>query len=391
MRIALFSDSVLPVLNGVSVSVDALVSELRNSGHSVTVFAPRHPAYEERDPNTYRFRSIEMPFAKGFPMAYPPYIRMLRKFRNHEFDIVHTHTIGIVAFVGLRWAQSHGLPVVSTYHTLYDRYAHYVPYLPRRYARYKIAKHTSFYYNNVDHVITPSEVALRWLRRHSVTTPATIIPTAARPPLAHDRAEARRKLGMPPDHKVLLFVGRLAIEKNMETLFQAAAHAMREDASIRLWVVGDGPFRPDCQRIVRNLGIGDRVRFEGFVPRENVDPYYAASDLFVFASVTETQGLVIQEAMTYSLPPVLVEGGGASAGVTNDFNGVVVRNDPVLFGQTILDVLSDDATYARLSANALKSTRDLGPALTAERVLDVYNLVVSGAAGVPPESYATVQ
>jgi glycosyltransferase involved in cell wall biosynthesis len=114
MRVALFSDSVLPVLNGVSVSVESLVSELRNKGHSVHIFAPQFPGLIEPDPNTYRFRSIEMPFGKGFPLAYPPYIRMLRRFRRHEFDVIHTHTIGILGFVGLRWAESHGLPIVAT-------------------------------------------------------------------------------------------------------------------------------------------------------------------------------------------------------------------------------------------------------------------------------------
>lgn len=391
MRIALFSDSVLPVLNGVSVSVDSLVSELRNKGHSVHIFAPQYPGLQESDPNTYRFRSIEMPFGKGFPLAYPPYIRMLRKFRRHEFDLVHTHTIGILGFVGLRWAESHDLPIVSTYHTLYDRYAHYVPYLPRRYARFKIAKHTNFYYNSVDHVITPSDASLRWLRRHSVSRPVTVIPTGVRPAGFFDRAEVRRRLGIAPEQRILLFVGRLAIEKNMDTLFEAVAMTMATRADVRLWVVGDGPYRDACQALARRFEIGDRVKFVGFVQRDDVDPFYAAADLFVFASVTETQGLVVHEAMTYGLPPVVVDGGGASAGVEDGVNGLLSRNDPAALAATICRALSDDGLLARMSDQASRSSRGEGPAVMADRVLAVYDSVLKARRRAATAEYATVQ
>ena len=391
MRIALFSDSLLPVLNGVSVSVDSLVTELRNKGHSVHIFAPQFPGLQEADPNTYRFRSVEMPFGKGFPLAYPPYIRMLRKFRRHEFDVIHTHTIGILGFLGLRWAESHGLPIVATYHTLYDRYAHYVPYLPRRYARFKIAKHTNFYYNSVDHVITPSEASLRWLRRHSVTRPASVIPTGVRPPGFFSRAETRRRLGISPDQRILLFVGRLAIEKNMETLFEAAAMVMADDPAVRLWVVGDGPYREACHRLARKFSIGDRVKFVGFVPRNDVDPYYAAADLFVFASVTETQGLVVQEAMTYGLPPVLVDGGGAGAGVESGVNGVLVRNDPAAFAAAISGVLADDDVLARLGDHASRSVRGDGPSVMADKVVSVYETVLRARDDSSAKVYASVK
>lgn len=391
MRIALFSDSVLPVLNGVSVSIDSLVSELRNKGHSVRIFAPRFPGLEETEPNTYRFRSIEMPFGKAFPVAYPPFIRMLRKFRRHEFDLVHTHTIGSLGFVGLRWAESHGLPIVATYHTLYDRYAHYVPYIPRRYARFKIAKHTNFYYNSVDHVITPSEASLRWLRRHSVTTPVTVIPTAPRPSGFYDRAESRRKLGIAPDQRILLFVGRLAVEKNMETLFEAVAMTMAARSDVRFWVVGDGPYREACRALARRFEIGDRVKFVGFVHRDDVDPYYAASDLFVFASITETQGLVVQEAMTYGLPPVLIDGGGAGAGVDDGVNGVLCRNDAAALAGSILGVLADDELLAFLGENAMRSVRGVGPSAMADRVLEVYASVLSERQQSDLKAYAPVQ
>lgn len=378
LRVAIFSDSVLPVLNGVSVSVDALVSELRNQGHSVHVFAPRYPHYREPDSNTYRFRALETPWTKGFPIAYPPFLRMLRKFRRHDFDVVHTHTIGVLGFVGLRWAESHELPIVSTYHTLYDRYAHYIPFFPRRYVRFKIAKHTSWYYNSVDQVITPSDASLRWLRRHSVRTPVTVVPTGTKPRTFHDRSETRQALNIPADQRIMLWVGRLAIEKNMETLFAMAEQAFDQDPNLRLWLVGDGPYRSECQTLARKHRIGDRVRFVGFVPHDEVSLYYSAADVFVFSSMTETQGLVVQEAMSHGLPAVCVGGGGASASIRDGVNGFIVKNDPKMFAGTVLRILRDDALYSGLSESAARTDRLNGTPEMCERIVAVYRRAIEG-------------
>ncbi len=372
----MFTDSALPILNGVSVSVDALINQLRHDGHSVHLFTARYPGYKDPDPNTYRFRAMESPFSKGYPASYPPFYRMLQRFRQNEYDVVHTHTPFILGLVGLRWAESHSLPIVSTYHTLYDRYAHYIPVFPRRYVRFRLAKHTNFYYNQVSHVITPSEASYRWLRRHSVTTPISIVPTGIPKHSFIDRATARQTLGIPPEAKVLLYVGRLAQEKNLAMLFEAVSLAFAEDSTLRLWLVGDGPYRSECLAIVRRLGIGDRVRFVGFVPRQEVDRYYSAADLFVFSSLTESQGLVVQEAMVYGLPAVVVGAGGVGDAVTHGVNGYVVKNDPKPFGAAILSTLHNDTLYAKLSEGALREVRGQGIGEMASAIVNVYESAI---------------
>ncbi len=375
LRIALFSDSALPIINGVSVSVASLIGELRDQGHSVSLFTSANAGHIDADPNTYRFRAVETPWTRAYPLAYPPFFPMLRKFRQNEFDVIHTHTPFTIGFVGLRWAQSHEIPVVSTYHTLYDRYSHYFP-LPRRYIRYKIAKHTSFFYSSVNHVITPSSASARWLRRHSVDTPISIIPTGIPPVTFFNRSELRQAHGIAPQHRVLLYVGRLAPEKNLETLLQATAIAMSHDLNLRLWLVGDGPHRDACLNLVRVLGIGDKVRFVGFVQREDVNQYYALADLFVFSSISETQGLVVQEAMSYGLPAVAVIGGGASAGIENGVNGFIVKNDIHEFSRAMSDVMGDDHLYSDLSVGAKRAVRGFSTAAMAEKVVAVYRQVI---------------
>lgn len=162
----------------------------------------------------------------------------------------------------------------------------------------------------------------------------------------------------------------------MGTLIEGASEVLRQDRSAHLWLVGDGPYRMDCMEMVRRLGIGDRVRFVGFVPRDEVDRYYCAADIFLFASVTETQGLVVSEAMTYGLPAVVVQGGGAGASVVDGENGFLVRNDARQLAERALQLLTDEPLYARMSNAARRSVRSYTIADMVERVLDVYGCVL---------------
>ena len=184
-------------------------------------------------------------------------------------------------------------------------------------------------------------------------------------------------LGMGHDQRILLYAGRLAREKNLDTLFEAAAILFKSDPSLRLWLVGDGPFRPECAAMARKHGIGDRVKFVGFVPREEVNRYYAAADLFVFPSMTETQGLVVLEAMNYGLPAIAVGGGGASENVLDGINGFVVKNDPQEFAGACQNTLNDDSLHAKLSEGAQRTARSQGPEQMVDSVLEVYGRVLN--------------
>jgi glycosyltransferase involved in cell wall biosynthesis len=249
-----------------------------------------------------------------------------------------------------------------------------------------MAKHTNFYYNNVAHVITPSDASLRWLRRHAVDTPVSIIPTGSPRGPVLDRSETRRALGIAPEARVLLYVGRMAPEKNLGTLIEMTRLAIQADPSVRLILVGDGPFRSECRALVRKAGIGDWVRFEGFVVRKDVDQYYAAADLFVFPSISETQGLVIQEAMMYGLPAVAVIGGGASDGIEEGVNGLIVRNDPQAFADAVLSVLHSESLAARLADGANRASRDRSVGAMTDRVLNVYDEAIGNYERVAPGS-----
>jgi glycosyltransferase involved in cell wall biosynthesis len=376
LKVAVFSDSASPVANGVSVSIDTLIAALRRRGHSVHLYTSRFPGHVDSDPNVHRFPSIRSPWTGDYPLAVPPFYPWFAEFKRQGFDIVHTHTPFTVGFVGLRWAESTETPIVATYHTHYDKYVHYMPFFPRRYLRYKVAKHTHFYYNSVDHVVTPSEASRRWLLRHSVSTPVSVIPTGVPEPKMFDRSEVRSQFGADPDTRVLLYAGRIAVEKNIRLILEAAQTVLSLRRSCVLWIVGDGPARAAFTEEARLLGIGDRTVFWGSVPRHDVDRFYAAADVFLFASMTETQGLVVTEAMTYGLPAVVVQGGGASQAVTDGVSGFIVPNNPDDMASHVLRLLDDDTLAASVSRAARHDGLNLTVGAMAGKIETLYHQVV---------------
>lgn len=379
MNIAIFTDSYLPVINGVSVAIDLLVTEVRQLGHRVYVFTPSFPGHQDAGPYVIRFASLMTPWAKGYPLALPPFGRTLKRFRKVKVDVIHTHTPYTVGFCGLRWAESHNIPIVSTYHTLYENYAHYVPYLPHKYVDHKIAKHTNYYYNRVGWVITPSGAAKDSLLRHDVRTPIEIIPTGIpRAPLI-DRLDARKAIGVPPDEFMLLYAGRLAPEKNLDLLIGCMRRWRATIPEARLHFVGGGSGRAALKALAHRYDLSHWVTFHPSVPRKELDTYFAAADVFTFPSRTETQGLVIGEAQALGLPAVAVEGGGAHEAITHGVDGFVEFDAIEAFAARVEWLAARPEKLREAGDAALVSSRKRSPMETAKHVLGIYDRVI----GIP--------
>ncbi|MEP0766654.1 MAG: glycosyltransferase family 4 protein [Fimbriimonadia bacterium] len=390
MNVAIFSDSYLPVLNGVSVSVHTLVAGLRARGHRVWVFAPAFPGHRDTDPDVVRFRSLITPWAKGYPLARPPFRGTLRRFQRLPIEIVHTHTPFTIGFCGLRWAESAGIPILSTYHTMYDRYVHYVPFFTRRYVAYKVAKHTRYYYGRVARVITPSHAAADVLRGHGVTTPIEVVRTGIPQAKAIPKSEARDRLGIPQDESTLLYVGRLASEKNLGLLLDCLPRWRTSFPNARLRLVGDGPGRPLLESRAAELGIRERLTVHGQVGHDEVLVYMAAADLFVFPSTSETQGLVIGEAQSLGLPAVAVRGGGAPETIEHGVDGMVVADDAQEFAQAVEEILRDPVLRAKMSENALRSPARISPDEYVGRIERLYEEVLGERQQETPTQPASV-
>jgi glycosyltransferase involved in cell wall biosynthesis len=270
---------------------------------------------------------------------------------------------------------------VFTYHTLYDKYAHYVP-LPRPLVARQAVAWSIAFANSADVVIAPSAGLASRLRAQGVRRPVVVLPTGVdldtfRP---GDREAARRALGLPPAVPLCLYVGRLDREKNLEFLLDAFALVAARQPDARLVLVGRGTREALLRRHVARLPGGDRVHFAGGVPPELAPCYYQAADVFVFASTTETQGLAVLEAMAAARPVVAVRASGVEEAIVDGVTGLLVAEDREVFAGAVLQLLADSGLAGKLSAGGREAARAFGARALGARLAALYATVRAGQA-----------
>jgi len=378
MRIGIFSESYEPVINGVSVSILTLTSELKKLGHEIVVFAPHVKGHKDVENHTIRFPSFTTPVARDYPLAIP-YIRGLTgKVKELNLDVIHTHTPFTLGKLGLRLGKKLGIPVVSTNHTLYTEYVHYFPLAPKSVSRAYIIRLERNYYNRCDHVIAVSRVTEQVLRGYGVTVPITVIPTGLSIDTTRDevaRKRIRQEFGIPREARVLLYVGRVAREKHLDLLLQAFEKLAPKYLDIRLMIAGGGPYEAQCRSNAAKLACSNRIVFTGAVPREKVAKYYSVGDIFSYPSPTETQGIVVCEALGAGLPCVLVNGGGTPEMVVDGQDSLLTRIEVEDFAEKMDSLLSNPALMEQFSQRAVVNASRFTPRSMAEKALEVYESV----------------
>ncbi len=383
LRIGMFSESFHPVQNGVTTSVRTLIAELRGHGHHVWVFAPEHQNQPEHETNVVRFPSFVTQFNPEYPLAYPfiPRMRLASQIERLKLDIIHTHTPFVLGLTGADLAIGTGIPLVSTLHTLYSEYSHYVSFLPEAFTLGLLEAFLPWYYNRCNAVICPSRTAADHLRGLGVDRPIDIVPTGIPlpPPETIDelsRAGVRASLGIEPETPLLLYAGRLAPEKQIGWLMDIFARIREREPEAVLAIAGGGPLLDGLTDHARTLGIHDSVRFLGPIPRREMDPIYASADLFVFPSPSETQGLVIGEARAAGTPAVVIDAGGAPETVRDGVDGFrIPEGDEKEFADCVVMLLQDRGRLDRVSARARETAREQSPEQMVLRMLEIYERV----------------
>ncbi|MGD8514370.1 MAG: glycosyltransferase [Granulosicoccaceae bacterium] len=334
MRILMISDVYFPRINGVSTSIQTFRSELKAQGHEVTLLAPQYPADDKFDDDAIvRLPSRYVMFDPEDRMIKPAAMRSLRNtLRQQRFDIMHIHTPFVAHYEGLRLAKRLDLPCVESYHTFFEEYLyHYIPLLPKRLLRTVSRRFSCSQCNNMDHLVVPSTAMLGVLRDYGVATPATVLPTGIdmRQFENMDGMRFREKFGIEVGRPLLLHVGRVAHEKNIGFLLKVIAALRLHIPELLFIITGEGPAEGDLRRQARALDIEDNVRFIGYLPRNGeLQDCYAAADVFVFASRTETQGLVLLEAMACGTPVVSTAVMG-TRDVLEDGQGAIIVEEQV--------------------------------------------------------------
>ncbi|MFN2448877.1 MAG: glycosyltransferase [Candidatus Baltobacteraceae bacterium] len=296
MRAGFFTEVYRPVVNGVVASIDALAAGLRELGHEVSVFAPGAPGSDRDEPPVFRIPSLPLPIASPYRLTVPHVRRGPRHAVIDHLQIVHAHSPFVTGWMAARIARRLRVPLIYTYHTRLEEYAHYVPFEANATKRAAEAL-TRTYANTADAVVVPTHAMQERLLELGVEVPIEIVPSGIDLELfgGGRRSDAlRTRLGVKPGQRLLFTVSRLAREKNIDLLLHALA---RTRVPALLAIAGEGPYEPDLRALVQSLGLQDRVVFIGPVQREELPHYYASADAFVFASVTETQGMVLAEAL----------------------------------------------------------------------------------------------
>ncbi|HPT69580.1 MAG TPA: glycosyltransferase family 4 protein [Syntrophomonas sp.] len=380
MRIGIFTDSYKPYTSGVVTSITTFRDELTRLGHEVHIFAPSYPHYEDEEPNVYRFYSVPSPTNTDFTLAIPIYPGLGTLVKHLRLDIIHVHSPMIMGRVGLRYARKYNIPLVFTYHTRYDQYVHYVP-VAQDFAKEVTVKYSSSFCNHCDHIIVPSEDIRTIVQENEVRKPVTVIPTGI--PLQKfengDSAWLRANFDIPTENKILLFVGRLTKEKNLNFLIETFRIIKDKMPKTSLVLTAQGPLEDELKVLCGQLGLSSQdVVFTGAVPYDTLGNVYHSADLFVFSSLTETQGLVLTEAMACGLPVVAVRASGVQDMVDDGVDGILTNLDTDELASAVCRVLGDDILYQHLQKNALLKAESLSARSMALRLEDIYERLRKG-------------
>ena len=398
MRIGLFTDTYPPYINGVSTSIAMLKNALEKKGHQVFVVTVNNELskynYEDNG------KIIRIP---GIPIGIYDYrltgiypVRCINKIKKWKLDVIHSHTeFGVGTFARIV-AKQFNIPIVHTYHTMYEDYIHYITKGYFDHASKKIVEYlTSFYCDKtISELIVPTKKTYDLFKeKYKVARNVHIIPTGIEIDRFYKekftkamRDKYKKSLNITDNDFVILFVGRLAQEKNVEFLIDAQKDLVKKYKNCKLLIIGDGPDSDKYKKMAEKMGINDNVVFTGKVAWELVPVYYQIASVFATASKTETQGLTVIEAMAASKIPLCIDDESFRNVVIDDLNGKIFKNKRQYKNQ-ISHLIENPDELKQMSRQARRSSEQYSSKYFAERVLDVYKIAIENA---PKEKYQIV-
>lgn len=380
MNIAIFTNNYLPNPYGVTRSVESFRMEFEKSGHTVFIFAPRWKDFEDTNPHIFRYPSIDVNVKFRFPLAVPHSQEIDRMIKDLDIDIVHAQHPNLLGLTARRWARKKKVPLVFTWHTLYNYYVHFVPFIPPKIAIAYVVRNARRYANKADHVVVPTPSIVPVIKKWGVTNPhITAIQTGVSPAIfsGSNREQLRKKLHFSTDDIVLITNMRLSEEKNADFLITAVARLLVKHKKMHFIIIGGGDQRSSLEAKLRSDGVLERVSFTGEIVQEEVGRYLTASDIFVYASESETQGMVITEAMYAGLPIVAVDATGVRDQVRAHQTGFLVAKEKHAFIRAV-EKLSDYPVKRKGFGDraAEIAWREYTVAVSAEKMIDLYHKTI---------------
>lgn len=387
MKIGIFTDGYTPYISGLVTSVVMLKKALENLGHEVYIvtanFTDFHYEYNEEE------KIIRVPgiptgiFDSRLTAIYP--VQALQTIKSWNLDVIHSQSeFGIGTFARII-AKQFDIPIVHTYHTMYEDYIHYITKGHFIGPSKKLVQYLTKFYcdKTITELIVPTQKAYCLFKeKYKVDRNIHVIPTGIEVERFYkenfkreDVIKLKKKIGVSSHDKVLTFVGRLGKEKSVDFLINCHKEIVSNHKNAKLLIIGDGPEMDDFVNLTKELKIEKSVIFTGKVPLEDIPLYYQLSDIFVTASTTETQGLTVIEAMAASIPVVCIDDDSFKIAVVDDLNGYFFKNEKEYIC-VINKILNDSKLLKRLSNQARISSELHSSKFFAEKVLNVYSLAI---------------
>ena len=389
MKIGLFTNTFLPHVGGVARSTQTLLEDLRKRRHQVLVVAPefsqgRAPRRIER--SVERVPAVQNFNGSDFSVRLPLGAVLSKRLGAFKADLIHAHHPFLLGDTALRFGAECGAPVVFTHHTLYEQYTHYVPFDSDALRNFVIELSTRFA-NCCEGVIAPSDSVAELIRSRGVTSPIRVIPTGIdTATLASGRrARWRKKLGLSDDDVLIGHVGRLAPEKNLPFLTDALVRCLRRDENAHALIVGDGPSRAEMENQFGAARVLHRAHFVGQQTGRALHDAYAAMDGFAFASKSETQGMVVAEAMSAANPVIALDASGVREVVSNHTNGRLLdaNASAEAMARALSQLVRNHAARARWSDAATRTAARFDRQRTTNEVLSFYEELIQHRRGDP--------
>ena len=378
MRIGFFTNTYLPATGGIITVLENYEKEMEKRGHDVFIFAAGHRDYQDKDPRVFRFRSIDLHYKVSYPLPIISSRRISKIIKELKLDIIHSQHFFICGQIAWYYAQKFNIPLVFTQHTRYDFYTHYVPYLPKEISIPLAEILCVFYADTSDVVIAPTQDIKESLLKYKVKKPIFVIPSGIYLEKFSEmnNQAIRRKYNISENKLLLLTVSRLNPEKNISFLLKSFRKIILKYPNTYFMIVGDGPSRKELELQATKLGIRKKIIFTGNIHQDKIPFYYNTADIFLFSSFTETQGIVIAEAMAASLPVVAIEANGVKDVIINKENGFLTSDNIDDFSQTVIKLIDNPDLRKNISKKARKTAKKFSIEHTTQKILNLYEKAI---------------
>lgn len=377
LTILMLTNTYVPILGGLEKSVQAFSGELRRRGHRVVVVAPAYEGAPEREAHVIRLPAIQHFNGTDFSVNLPVPGLLSKLMNRIKPDVLHAHHPFLVGDMALRLAGQHHVPLVFTHHTMFEQYDNF-PLEMEPAKRFVVELATGFA-NLCDQVIAPSESVRDLLVEKGVKRPIAVVPTGMDPEFFRrgHPAAVRRKFKIPAGAFVAGHIGRLSPEKNLEFLSKAVAEFLKREPKAHFLYAGKGPSEEYIRKVFQDAGVGKRAHFAGVLKGKDLMNAYQAMDAFAFASQSETQGMVVTEAMASAVPVVAVDANGVRDAVRDRKNGrLLAREDVGEFAEALSWMAHlNAASRKKIVAAARATAKDFSLPVCTNRLLDVYGRV----------------